>query len=84
MRIIIGSDHAGFDLKEEIKVFLSQELGHDVEDVGVYSRESADYPPIAHQVANEISANRFAFGILICGTGIGMSIVANRHRGIRA
>ena len=84
MRIIIASDHAGFDLKEEIKAFLSHDLGHYVKDMGVYSKECADYPPIAHQVADEVSNNKFPFGILICGTGIGMSMVANRHKGIRA
>jgi len=84
MRVIIGSDHAGYDLKEQIISFLTSELGHEVEDIGVYSRDSADYPPVAHHVAEQISANRFSFGILICGTGIGMSIVANRHKGVRA
>ncbi len=84
MKIIIGSDHAGFDLKEDLKIFLTRELGHGVEDVGVYGRESADYPPVAHRVADEIGAQRYPFGILICGTGIGMSIVANRHKSVRA
>ena len=84
MKVVIGSDHAGFDLKEEIKVFLTEDLGHEVEDVGVYSRESADYPLVAHRLAQDIAGEKYPFGILICGTGIGMSIVANRHKGVRA
>ena len=84
MDIIVGSDHAGFELKEKIKAFLTEELGHRVEDVGVYGPESADYPPVAHRVAAEIGAGTYPFGILICGSGVGMSIVANRHKGVRA
>lgn len=84
MKIIIGSDHAGFELKEQIKAFIEGQLGKEVEDVGVYSTESADYPLVGHKVAEEIAQGRFPFGILICGTGIGMSMVANRHKGVRA
>ncbi len=84
MKVVIGSDHAGFDLKEEIKLFLREDLGHEVEDIGVYGRDSADYPLVAHRLAKDIAAGRYPFGILICGTGIGMSIVANRYKGVRA
>lgn len=83
MKIVIGSDHGGFELKEEIKLYL---IGNriEVEDVGIYSKETVDYPDIARK-AIEIFRNRsFDFGILLCGTGQGMAITANKHRGIRA
>ena len=84
MKIIIGSDHAGFDLKEKFKKLLSGELGYEVTDVGAYSTDSIDYPDIAKKVAGAISAGEFEKGILICGSGIGMSIAANRFKGINA
>jgi ribose 5-phosphate isomerase B len=84
MNIIIGSDHAGFDLKEEIRRFLSEKGDHGVKDVGTFSHEPADYPVIAHEVAKNISEKKFKKGILLCGSGIGMSIVANRYRNVRA
>jgi ribose 5-phosphate isomerase B len=84
MNIIIGSDHAGFDLKEEIKKFLSQKGDYSVKDVGAFSHESIDYPIIAHEVAKNVSEKRFNRGILICGSGIGMSVVANRYKNVRA
>lgn len=84
MNIIIGSDHAGFDLKEACRFFLEGLAEYDVEDVGVYNRDSADYPDIAHKVSSAVSAGKFIRGILICGTGLGMSMVANRHKGVRA
>ena len=84
MNIIIGSDHAGYDLKEECKTLLQRSKENEVTDVGVFSRESFDYPKIAHKVAEEISKGNFKYGILICGTGLGMSIVANRYKGVRA
>ncbi|MBW1729927.1 MAG: ribose 5-phosphate isomerase B [Deltaproteobacteria bacterium] len=84
MDIVIGCDHAGFDLKEQIRRFLMEDLGYKVEDRGVFSRDSVDYPQIAHDVASLVSKGRFPYGILICGTGIGMSIVANRYKGVRA
>ncbi len=83
MRIAIGSDHAGFDLKEFVKGVLT-EMGHEYEDFGCYSKDSVDYPDIAFIITKEISQKRFEQGILICGTGIGMSMVANRVRGVRA
>jgi ribose 5-phosphate isomerase B len=84
MDIIIGSDHAGFDMKEECKLFLEKDLHIGVKDVGVYSRESCDYPVIANKVSEAVAKGEYIKGILICGSGIGMSIAANRHRGVRA
>ena len=84
MTIIIGSDHAGFALKEACKVHLQKEGTWEIKDIGVFSRESSDYPRIAHRVAQAVSRNECSRGILICGSGIGMSMVANRYRGVRA
>jgi len=82
VRISIGSDHAGFELKSKIKDFLAP--GHDVIDRGAFSAESVDYPDYAEAVANEVTSGNAARGILVCGTGIGMSIAANKVPGIRA
>ena len=84
MNIIIGSDHAGFGLKEACKGYLEKEGANKVTDVGVFSRESCDYPEIAHRVAQALSRGEYDRGILICGSGIGMSMVANRYKGVRA
>ena len=84
MDIVIGADHAGFGLKEKCKAFLKKIDEYTVEDMGVFTRESSDYPIIAHKVAQSVSKGDFNRGILICGSGIGMSIVANRYRGVRA
>lgn len=84
MKIIIGSDHAGYDLKEECKSYLQRTGEHGVNDAGVFTRSSVDYPKIAHQVAQALTRGEYDRGILICGTGIGMSITANRYRGVRA
>ncbi len=84
MNIIIGSDHAGFDLKEECRSFITNHLGHQVTDVGAFSRDSMDYPEIAHKVSKAVANKEFQYGILICGTGLGMSMVANRYKGVRA
>jgi len=81
--IVIGSDHAGFTLKEKIKKS-SQASGFEVKDLGTNSEESVDYPDFAEKVCQEIIAGRAKLGILICGSGIGMSIAANRHKEIRA
>ncbi len=83
MKIAIGCDHGGFELKERIRALL-ETLGHDVEDVGCYSPESVDYPDQAKAVTGLVGSGQCERGILICGTGIGMSIVANRVQGIRA
>ncbi|MFN3921908.1 MAG: ribose 5-phosphate isomerase B [Caldimicrobium sp.] len=83
MKIVIGSDHAGFFLKEKIKDFLDQE-GYEVIDVGTYSTVSVDYPEYGYKAIEKILSGEAERGILICGTGIGMSIVANRFSKIRA
>lgn len=83
LRVAIGSDHAGFSLKEDIKRHLAT-MGVDFEDFGCYSPESVDYPDIAKVVSRGIANGEYERGILICGTGIGMSIVANKIPGIRA
>jgi ribose 5-phosphate isomerase B len=82
--IIIGSDHAGYDLKEECRLFLLKKTGLRIYDQGVYDRQSCDYPDIAKKVAIAVASGEYERGILICGSGIGMSIVANRHKGVRA
>ncbi len=83
MKIIIASDHAGLDYKKNIINHLNSK-GHDVEDFGPYTTDSFDYPDSAHKVALYLKDNTDAIGILLCGTGIGMSIAANRHDHIRA
>jgi ribose 5-phosphate isomerase B len=84
MKIIIGSDHAGFDLKKKYIELLSHELGYEVNDAGAYSIESVDYPDVARKVALAVSSGEYEKGVLICGSGIGMSIAANRYKGVRA
>jgi len=81
--IAIGSDHAGFPLKEAIKKYLD-EIEQPYKDYGTYSTESTDYPDWGEKVAMSISAGKHQKGILICGSGIGMSITANKFKGIRA
>jgi ribose 5-phosphate isomerase B len=83
MKIAIGSDHRGFDVKKRIVALLHQ-LGHEVVDVGTQSSDSVDYPDFAFQVARAVSEGGVERGILICGTGIGMCIAANKVRGVRA
>jgi ribose 5-phosphate isomerase B len=82
MNIVIASDHAGFDLKKKIKTFLENE--YVIDDMGCHSTDSVDYPDYAKAVALNVAKNKFDFGILICGTGIGMSIAANRYKKVRA
>jgi ribose 5-phosphate isomerase B len=82
-QIPIGADHAGFQLKERLKAEL-QRLGYDALDLGTGSVDSVDYPDFAHPVASRVERREANRGILICGTGIGMSIAANRHPGVRA
>lgn len=83
MQIALGSDHGGFQLKEKIKQLLD-ELGIEWKDFGTSSEESVDYPDFAQLVALAVAKGDYHRGILICGTGIGMSIVANKVAGIRA
>ena len=83
MKIAIGSDHRGFEVKRRIVALLNQ-LGHEVLDVGPEGRDSVDYPDYALQVGAAVSEGRVERGILICGTGIGMCIAANKVKGVRA
>lgn len=83
MRIAIGSDHAGFFLKENLKEYL-KEIGVEYKDFGTHDQTAIDYPDIGFKVANAVAEGSYDRGILICGTGIGMSIVANKVKGIRA
>jgi ribose 5-phosphate isomerase B len=82
-RIPIGADHAGYELKERLKAELER-LGYAVEDVGTHSAASTDYADYAHPVAHEVETGQAERGILICGTGLGMSYAANRHPHVRA
>ena len=83
MRIGIGSDHAAFSMKEEIRAYLEAQ-GHEVRDYGTYSEERCDYPVYARAVAHAVTSGECERGILICGTGIGVSMTANKIPGIRA
>ena len=83
MKIAIGADHGGFQLKEKVARMLEQ-LGHRVEDTGCHSSDSVDYPDFADPVVAKVADGECDRGILICGTGIGMSLAANRNRKIRA
>ena len=83
MIIAIGSDHAGFTRKQEILEHL-QVQGHEVKDLGTYSKESMDYPDVAVEVAKQVASKEVERGILVCGSGIGVSIVANKTEGVRA
>ena len=81
--IAIGSDHAGFDYKVELIKWLNQK-GIQVQDMGVYENKSVDYPDFAHPVASSVEKSESAFGILLCGTGNGVCMTANKHQHIRA
>jgi ribose 5-phosphate isomerase B len=81
--LVIGSDHAAYDLKEKIKAFLVEQ-SIDVEDVGCFSENSVDYPDYGIKVASLVSSGKFSRGILLCGTGIGLSMVANKFSHVRA
>jgi len=83
MKFVVGSDHAGFSLKEEL-VGVLREWGHEVADLGPADATSVDYPDYAHRVADAIGHGDGDRGLLVCGTGIGMAMAANRHVGIRA
>ena len=82
-RIPIASDHAGFELKEKLERVL-EKMGYAVQDLGTTSEASTDYPDYAHPLASEISAGEAKRGVLLCGTGLGMSYVANRYPHVRA
>lgn len=83
MKISIGSDHRGFRIKQKIVDFLKQQ-GYDCSDVGTHTDESVDYPDIAQSVSQNVCRGDSERGILICGTGIGMAITANKYAGVRA
>ena len=83
MKIAIGSDHAGFNLKNKMRDMLVAE-GHDVNDVGAHSAESSDYPDYAEKVGKAVVEGKSQIGVLCCGTGVGISMAANKIHGIRA
>ena len=83
MKIVLGGDHAGFRYKSAVTEFLKNR-GYETKDVGPFSEESCDYPEFAHKVAEEIEAAHYDLGILICGSGNGVAITANKHQGVRA
>jgi ribose 5-phosphate isomerase B len=83
MKFIIGSDHAGYALKEQVKEILDTR-GYAVEDVGCHSEDSVDYPRFGREVAARVASGEFSRGCLICGSGLGMCMMANRFRGVRA
>ena len=82
-RCVVAADHAGFALKEHLKAVL-EDWGFSVEDLGTHDEASTDYPDYAHQLANAVASGAHPLGLLVCGTGLGMSMAANRHHGIRA
>jgi ribose 5-phosphate isomerase B len=83
MKIAIGSDHAGFSMKEKLRSYLSSK-GFEVKDHGCYSEERADYPDFAHSVAQAVERKEAEFGVLLCGSGNGINMAANKHKGIRS
>lgn len=83
MKIAIGSDHAALDEKALVAAYL-RELGHDVEDLGTHTKASCDYPDYAASVGRAVSGGQAELGVLLCGTGIGVSIAANKIKGVRA
>ncbi len=83
MKVVIGADHAGYELKEKVKKYLEIK-GLEVEDVGTFSKDSVDYPDFAFKVASQVSEKKVDFGVLVCKSGIGMSIAANKFKNVRA
>lgn len=83
MKVAVGSDHAGFELKQKLASHL-REVGHEVVDLGTQSTDSVDYPEYARRVARAVSSNEVERGLLVCGTGQGMAMTANRVPGVRA
>ena len=83
MKVAIGADHAGYELKEKVKKYLEKK-GIETEDVGTFSKDSVDYPDYAFQVASQVSDKKVDFGVLVCKSGIGMSIAANKFKNVRA
>ncbi len=83
MKIAAGADHAGYELKD-VLVKLLRDQGHEVEDLGTNAAGSVDYPDYGHAVAERVTSGAAERGLLVCGTGVGMAISANRHKGVRA
>jgi ribose 5-phosphate isomerase B len=83
MKLAIGADHAGYAMKEEVRGYLER-LGHEVDDLGAYNAEPSDYPDFAEAVGRALMAGRAERGILICGSGVGVCVAANKMPGIRA
>lgn len=83
MKIAIGCDHAAFFLKEKLRAYLGTK-GYEIKDFGCYSEERADYPDFAHPVANAVENKEYDFGMLLCGSGNGINMTANKHKGIRS
>lgn len=83
MKIVAAADHAGYQLKDEL-VALLREQGHEVEDLGTHGAASVDYPDFSHRVAERVASGAAERGLLVCGTGVGMAIAANRHKEVRA
>ena len=83
MKLVVGADHAGFPLKEEVRGYLER-LGHEVIDVGAYNAEPSDYPDFAEALGRVLMARRADRGILICGSGVGVNVAANKLPGVRA
>lgn len=83
MKFVVGSDHGAVDLKEEVKLVLREFPDINVVDIGVFSHESVDYPDIAKELCAKITSGECERGIILCGTGIGVSIAANKIKGIR-
>ncbi len=83
MKVAIGADHAGFELKQKVKQWLADQ-GIEFQDEGTVSNESVDYPDFARKVAEDVAEHRVNLGVLVCGSGVGMAIAANKVPGIRA
>jgi ribose 5-phosphate isomerase B len=83
MKIALGADHAGYDLKQLLKDHI-EKSGHQVKDLGTHASDSVDYPDYAREVAHDVARHDSDFGVLVCGSGVGMSITANKVAGIRA
>lgn len=84
MRVAVGSDHAGFEQKQKLAAYIADELGYEVVDLGTTNEESVDYPDYAEKVARFVAAGKAGRGVLVCGTGIGVSLAADKVAGIRA
>jgi ribose 5-phosphate isomerase B len=83
MRIIIGADHGGYELKNNLTKWLNSQ-GHEIKDIGVFSSDSVDYPDISKTVGEEVSNGNYERGILVCGSGVGVNIAVNKIKGIRS